>query len=196
MGLRHVTHMADNNKIDETPRLVKIIQELDVLSNWFETAVKLVISIPLFINATAAIALTSFFSNNDCPHFSIKWASLFFILGTVFGIFTLIFEYLTPLFAKETSKKYFFENPNQDNFINELLKRHEAYASSKEARHYKTIKIRMMNGGAGILLCLIGIFFIARYIIGSFSLLIMSTLLLALYFTLITYLLYQNIRPK
>ena len=120
--------MTGNSKNDDlTPRLMEVLKELDILSNWFETAVKLLISIPLFINASAVIALTTFFSNKSSPDFHIKIASLFFIMGTFFGIFTLIFEYLTPFFAGETSKKYLIKEAHSKNSITELLKRFDAY---------------------------------------------------------------------
>jgi hypothetical protein len=187
---------ANANNDDPKTELIQVIEESNRLSNWYETSVRLIISVPLFINAGAAIALTSFFSGNASVATDIKLASISFIVGTVFGIFTLIFEYLTSFFGMNIYNKHMFNNIHPEKFIEESLSRYEVYNQSLNDRMMKTIIIRIINGGLGIMSCFVGIFFIAKYIINDCRLPVLLSFIILLYFITMICLLYQQIKPQ
>lgn len=78
-------------------------------SEFYNQTVKMILTIPLFVNAGAAIALASFFSNHN-PNVSIKLATNMFILGTTLGILTLMYEFFFVYFSQSDFYKYLERN--------------------------------------------------------------------------------------
>lgn len=158
--------------------------EIKRRSDFYNQNVRMILTIPLFINAGAAIALASFFIKNN-PHFTIQLAAIFFILGTSFGIITLVFEFFAAHFDWTHFNKYLFSfktkvDGNPEKMLAELTK----YFDDCSTRYKKisgTVILRIINGAASVFFCFLGIYFITSYLLSKQCLLAIGAVLFIIY---------------
>lgn len=162
-----------------------LMTEIKEVGEWYDRNVKMIISIPLFINAGAVVALAAFFEKGT-PDILIKYAVFCFMAGLVFGIFTLIFEFLSSFY-----KKYAL-NDCLSSVHKHLTKREMEELSKVLNQRYKNCgmdrvnnvsvesKLRIMNVLGCIISCLLGIFFAANHVSNTY--LPFASVILVLYF--------------
>lgn len=186
--------MTNTNQTNEDSRPGLIIQEFIKLANWYESSARMIITYPLLINASAAIALVSFFTHNNPPLYA-KIAIFSFIGGILFGIFTLVLEFITPYIALQHYRDHFFKNYKND--AETVKQRYDAYVYKGFERILATIKIRIFNGVLAILCCLIGIFFVANNLasnqLGRIS---EISILFFIYCMIMLYLIKKELKPS
>lgn len=186
--------MTTNTRPTPPPNPSVIVQEWNLLSAWYENSARMVITYPLLINASAAIALASFFKQDHTVLY-LKIALFSFICGIIFGIITLMLEYITPFIAFEHFKKHFFRN--QTNDISILRHRHDTYFFKKLKRISATIKIRLFNASLGITSCFIGIYCVANDLAGRHQYWItIFSILFIVYFVSLIYLVIIKLKPE
>lgn len=185
--------MTNSNPTTTDPHPGLIIQEHIKLTNWYESYAQMILTYPLLINASAAIALASFFTHNNPPLYA-KPAIFSFICGVLFGILTLILEFITPYVAVTHFVNHFFKDYKND--ANVLKERYATYCFKRHERMMTTINIRIVNGILAILCCFIGIFFIVNDIAGKHLILISGlSILFLIYSAVVVYLIIQKLKP-
>lgn len=145
--------------------------EIKGRSEFYEKSVRMILTIPLFVNAGAAISLTSFYSNPN-PDLTISLATISFVCGTVFGILTLIFEYFAAYFSQLDFHKYlnYFKSKaakGQEEMLEELKKHYDGYFDYLK-KIQGTVLLRIINGSISIFFCFLGIYFIAVFLLNNY----------------------------
>ncbi|TAK76631.1 MAG: hypothetical protein EPO11_03925 [Gammaproteobacteria bacterium] len=147
---------------------------------------------PLLINASATIALASFLHNNVATY--LKIAFFTFICGILFGLVTLILEYITPYFALEHFKNHFFlKHPTN---IDKIKQKHDTYFSNKNNRTKATITIRLCNGAFALICSYIDITCVVNHFAGTRPCYIwLISLLFSIYTITLVFLVKKKLKP-
>lgn len=151
----------------------------------FNQNVRLILTIPLYINAGAAISLSSFFYNHANPNNNIKMAITFFILGTIFGIATIVFEFIASHFDWIYFNNYLLTTTekmeeNTDVMLKEIKRYYKLFVVGNK-RKLGTVRFRIFNGTLSVLLCLLGIYFISHYLFPDSYLPLVMTVFFLIY---------------
>ncbi|HAT1875200.1 TPA: hypothetical protein ACF5XO_000168 [Legionella pneumophila] len=126
--------------------------------------VHIILSIPLIVNAGAAIALAGFFTGNyhDKPY--IILALIFFLLGTVLGLFALVYDFFNVFFAAIKIIEIDSEL-SQENLIDKLRVYYSQYRERIKKRK-SVVHFEIFNGLVSLFTSFLGIYFIAAHILG------------------------------
>ena len=166
--------------------------------DFYNHQVRMILTIPLVINAGAAIALASFFYKNN-PNPDIKSAATCFILGTIFGIATLIFEFFAARFDWSHFNEYLFSFKQKTQGVpDKILTELKEYYLSYPARYKKissTVLLRIINGAISVIFCFLGIYFIASYLSITQCTLTVISALFATYCTIALIFMYHKYKP-
>lgn len=160
-------------------------EEIKKRSELYDKSAKMILSIPLFVNAGAAIALVNFYNKSD-PDLNIRLATGMFLCGTTFGLLTLIFEFLFAYFLQQNLHKYLAHfnkiEKTTDILIYELKKHFDDnFALLKKIK--ETVLFRIINGSISIFFCFLGVCFITIHLLKSYFAPTIFLLLLIIYFT-------------
>ncbi|HAU0884423.1 TPA: hypothetical protein ACT9A3_002970, partial [Legionella pneumophila] len=139
-------------------------EEFKTTIDTYIKTVHIILSIPLIVNAGAAIALAGFFTSNyhDKPY--IILALLFFLLGAVLGLFALLYDFFNVFFSTiriiEISSEL-----SQENLIDNLRSYYSQYRERMKKRK-SVVHFEIFNGLVSLLSNFLGIYFIAAHILG------------------------------
>lgn len=173
--------MTDDKKKEFNETLDKFLEHIEVVDSHFYQKNSMVLTLPLLINAGAVITMASFFTSKSPPNQIIIYATLAFLAGAVFGLLTIVYELFVSYARWISPRKLELkkETGTDWNKINEGLKRY--LAPSWQNKYYHTMMFRAANGALSIILCLIGIFFTASFILNSYYPTTFLALLVILY---------------
>jgi hypothetical protein len=199
---------ADRNILPEDASTLNYYRSLFMAENksrvdFYNQSVKLILTIPLFINAGGAIALASFFNKNpNETSLYIRHAAIWFIAGTILGILTLVFEYFA----------IHFEWVHYTDHINSFkdkaggtpqgwLEVFKTYFDNSQTRFQNlmtTIRLRIFNGSLSIISCFVGIYYIAGYVLSDWLLIwqIPSAIIIIAYTLCSLFCMYEKLRIK
>lgn len=167
---------------EEQNLLNRFVAEYKSTLNFYLKTVNIILTIPLIVNAGAAIALAGFFTNkNSLTTIQIKLASIFFILGTIFGLLTLIYEFFASYFTFNNILRFdrdIAQNPTE---LVSKLKTYYADDHTKLRKIRNTVLLRITNGAISLFFCFLGIYFVATYILGNYCYLTTIAILLLIY---------------
>ena len=176
--------IAENEQHLLTYYYEKFIEEIKIRSEFYNKTAWMVLTIPLFVNAGAAISLASFYSKPN-PEQAITFAACTFILGTILGILTLIFEFFSAYFARSEFNKYLRSfNIKAEKGQKEILKELQLHYNNNHTairNEHKVIQLKVFNGVCSIFFCFLGIYFIAGYLLKSYCIPSIVFILLILY---------------
>ena len=131
---------------------------------------RVVLTIPLFINAGAAIALVSFFTGDKIPTpLTIKVAATFFILGAVFGFLSIAFEFMVFFHAKNAwiehySSVYKLANDQPGPISEEYGKLYNNPEFPKNRVEECTVNFRIANGLLSVIFFFLAISALIQYL--------------------------------
>lgn len=147
--------MVEENQ-EENIEIFRFNEEFKTTIDFYIKTVQIILSIPLIVNAGAAIALAGFFTKNyhDKPYMIL--ALIFFLLGAVLGLFTLVYEFLVHFFA--TNKIIGIASElSQENLIDSLKAYHSHYRERIKKRK-SVVHFEIFNGLTSLLSSFLGIF--------------------------------------
>jgi hypothetical protein len=160
-------------------------EEIKKRSELYDKSVRMILTIPLFVNAGAAIALTNFYSNAN-PDVNIRLATGMFLLGTTLGILTLAFEFFFAYFSQINLHEYLIHFNKIDKTSDTMLtefKKHFADNFILVKKTQGTILLRIINGSISTFFCFLGIYFITTYLLKNYWASTAILITLIIYFT-------------
>ncbi|USQ15276.1 hypothetical protein J2N86_15045 (plasmid) [Legionella lytica] len=118
-----------NNSDDTQADLEQHLSQIKEIKSEFIKTTRFSQSLIIVLNSGGIVALVDFFTNiNSPPPIFIKFASIFFVLGTIFGIFTLFGDFISGYFlysnllkirTKELLIKYYCDK-EQEKILNNM----------------------------------------------------------------------------
>jgi len=128
------------------------------------------ITLPLLVNAAASTALVNFFTREQGLPSLINIAAVLFIVGAVFGILTLVFEFFAAYFSYfnfiSTVKKIGDSAGNPEVQLDEFIKHYKSLGNVMDGAA-KVVLFEVICGAIGIFCGMLGIYCVMMYLTGS-----------------------------